>query len=119
MTRGYVAAGRGSKRSVVRGLGSQVRNRLLRDKLEQNMESPLSRRVESVREDELLRAARHYRRAISALEGSTFEYLTDDTARGLREHLIRELRTVTDELMRRNVSVEQPAPDSLHAVVAA
>lgn len=83
------------------------------------MKFTLSRSVESVRDDELLRAARHYRRAITALEGSTFEYLTDDTARGLREHLIGELGTVTDELMRRNVSAEQSASELLHAVVAA
>lgn len=69
--------------------------------------------VARVRDAELIRAARHYRRAISALGESTFESLNPITAKKLRDHLEREMTTVVTELNRRGLSVTE-APATPH-----
>lgn len=71
------------------------------------------------RDEDLKRAARHYRRAIEALGDSTFDSLNPVTAEKLRKHLMQEMRVVTAELERRGVAVEEehlvPAVSLRHA----
>jgi hypothetical protein len=57
--------------------------------------------IRRVREEELLRAVPHYRRALASLKGGGFEYLSAALSSKLEEHLRGELRTIKAELRRR------------------
>ncbi len=66
--------------------------------------------VARARNEDLLRAARHYRRAISALRETTFESLNHVTADKLRAHLEQEMQTVAAELGRRGIPLDDAGP---------
>ena len=70
------------------------------------MMNPLSlpaRVASCLRDDELLQATRHHRRALASLRGITFEDLSAATVQRLVNKLTEGLRLLEEELKRRGV----------------
>ncbi|MFW5972434.1 MAG: hypothetical protein ACOCTG_00465 [Bacteroidota bacterium] len=63
--------------------------------------------LEKARKEDLERALRHYRRALTALSGESFQYLETSTADVVRRRLEAQMQQIVVELSGRRPEISQ------------